>query len=81
LLSNAIDAYLSVVSNRLNQVMKTMTAIATILMSMALVTGIYGMNFRYMPELQWHYGYFGVLALLGALGFGLAVYFRRIHWL
>ncbi|HQY31614.1 MAG TPA: magnesium/cobalt transporter CorA, partial [Thermomicrobiales bacterium] len=58
LLSSALDSYLSVLSNRMNQVMKTLTASSIILMALSLIAGIYGMNFLHMPELQWHYGYF-----------------------
>jgi magnesium transporter len=67
-------------SNRLNKVMKTMTGISTILMSAALIAGIYGMNFENMPELHTHYGYFLTLAAMVALSLGLAVFFRRIKW-
>jgi magnesium transporter len=81
LLSSAMEAYLSVVSNRLNQVMKTLTAISAMLMSVALVAGIYGMNFRYMPELQWQYGYPLTLGVMLALFVGLGLYFRRKGWL
>lgn len=68
-------------SNRLNQVMKTMTAISTILMSAALISGIYGMNFKYMPELDWRFGYEYSLGLMGTVTLGLALFFRRIRWL
>jgi magnesium transporter len=61
--------------------MKTLTAISTILMSAALISGIYGMNFEYMPELKWRYGYFGALGLMVLAAGGLAAYFRRIRWL
>ncbi len=80
ILSSALDAYLSVVSNRLNEVMKTLTASATILMSLALIAGIYGMNFHYMPELQWRYGYCAVLGLMLVVGGVLGAYFRRKGW-
>jgi len=76
-----MDAYLSISGNRMNLVMKRLTSIATILMSVTLVAGIYGMNFDYMPELKWRFGYVG--ALLSMLVVGLAIYFhfRRIKWL
>ncbi|MBC8142514.1 MAG: magnesium/cobalt transporter CorA [Armatimonadetes bacterium] len=67
-------------SNRLNQVMKTIAAISTILMSAALVTGVYGMNFDFMPELHWTYGYPFALGMMVLIATGLAVYFRRIQW-
>jgi len=80
-LSGSLDAYLTVVSNRLNFVMKRMTALATILMTTALIAGIYGMNFRNIPELDWEYGYYYALGLMAAVGLSLAVIFRRIDWL
>lgn len=80
LLTSALDAHLSVVSNRLNQVMKTLTAISAVLMSAALIAGIYGMNFRYMPELQWRYGYLLSLAIMVAIASALAIFFRRKGW-
>jgi len=67
-------------SNRLNQVMKTMTGVSTILMSAALISGIYGMNFKYMPELEWHYGYFIALGAMVVVSGLLTIYFRRIKW-
>ncbi len=81
ILSGVLDAMNAQINNRLNQVMKTLTAISTILMSAALISGIYGMNFDFMPELKWRYGYFGALGLMVVVAGGLAVYFRRIRWL
>ncbi len=80
LVGGVLDAIVAQTSNRMNQVMKTLTAISTILMSAALVAGIYGMNFKNMPELDWRWGYFYALALMGAIGGGLATYFKRIGW-
>jgi magnesium transporter len=81
MLGSTMDAYLSVSGNRMNLVMKRLTSIATILMSVTLVAGIYGMNFKLMPELEWKYGY--VFALLSMVGIGLALYFyfRKVKWL
>jgi magnesium transporter len=81
LLSSAMDLHLSVVSNRMNQVMKTLTAVSTILMSAGLVAGIYGMNFSHMPELSWRYGYAAALALMVSISVGLTIYFKKIRWL
>lgn len=81
MLGSTMDAYLSVSGNRMNQIMKRLTSISTVLMSVTLVAGIYGMNFTLMPELQWRYGY--VFALLSMVGIGasLYVYFKKINWL
>ena len=81
MLGSTMDAYLSVSGNRMNMVMKRLTSVATILMSVTLIAGIYGMNFEFMPELKWRFGY--VFALLSMVGVGLALYFylRRVKWL
>ena len=81
MLGSTMDAYLSMSSNRMNQVMKRLTSVSTILMSVTLVAGVYGMNFTFMPELQWRFGY--VVALLSMVGIGLALYFylRKVKWL
>ena len=68
ILSGLLDIYLSSVSNRLNEVMKVLTIIATIFMPLTFMAGVYGMNFKYMPELEWHYGYFALLGLHGPGG-------------
>jgi len=81
MLSATMDAYLSVAGNRMNVVMKRLTSISTILMSVTLVAGIYGMNFDYMPELKWRFGYVGALASMVVIGVAIYLYFRRIKWL
>lgn len=72
---------MSITSNRLNQVMKTLTASSIILMSIAVIAGVYGMNFTNIPELQWDFGYQWALGLMVAVGGGLFLIFRRIDWL
>ncbi|MNR49176.1 Magnesium transport protein CorA [compost metagenome] len=74
------DSYISLNSNRMNSIMKTLTVITTIFMPLTLIAGIYGMNFRVMPELDWNYGYFGVLLLMLVLGVGMVRWFRRSGW-
>jgi magnesium transporter len=81
LLGNAVDAHLAVVNNNMNQIMKKMTSWGAILFGAALISGIYGMNFRNMPELQWHYGYYMALGLMLALTVGLYLWFRHRDWL
>ena len=80
LVGGVLDAIVAQTSNRMNQVMKTLTAISTILMSAALVAGIYGMNFKNMPELDWRWGYFYSLGLMLAIAGGLTIYFKKIGW-
>jgi magnesium transporter len=74
------DSYDSIRSSRMNMIMKTLTVITTIFMPLTFIAGVYGMNFRNMPELNWHWGYFGVLGVMAALGFGMYVWFRRKGW-
>ncbi|MFA5843508.1 MAG: magnesium/cobalt transporter CorA [Coriobacteriia bacterium] len=78
--SGAMDVYLSSVSNRLNVIMKQLTVIATIFMPLQLITGIYGMNFRHMPELAWRYGYFGVLGVMLVIALFMLRFFKRREW-
>jgi magnesium transporter len=81
LLGATMDAYLSVSGNRMNMVMKRLTSISTILMSVTLIAGIYGMNFDFMPELKWRFGYVGALGSMLAIGIAIYLYFRKIKWL
>jgi magnesium transporter len=81
LMSSALDSFLTVTSNRMNQVMKTLTASSIILMSMTLVASIYGMNFDHIPELHWDLGYVWALGLMATIGLSLYGVFRRIDWL
>ncbi|MGB8509824.1 MAG: magnesium/cobalt transporter CorA [Pyrinomonadaceae bacterium] len=81
MLGSTMDAYLSVQGNRMNMVMKRLTSIATILMSVTLVAGIYGMNFEFMPELHWRFGYVFALGSMLAVGMALYFYFRKMRWL
>lgn len=80
-LSGMLDIYLSTISNRMNQVMKVLTIIATIFIPLTFVAGIYGMNFQFMPELGWRWGYLVVLLTMVAIGLSMVVYFRRKKWL
>ncbi|CAM3014357.1 magnesium/cobalt transporter CorA [Paenibacillus sediminis] len=74
------DSYISLNSNRMNSIMKTLTVITTIFMPLTLIAGIYGMNFAYMPELKWKYGYFAVLLIMALLGIWMAAWFKRRGW-
>lgn len=80
LVNGALDTYLSVFSNRMNEIMKTLTIVATIILPLSLVAGIYGMNFAFMPELNWQYGYFFALGVMLVIGLGMLFYFRRRGW-
>lgn len=79
--TGAMEAYVSVVSNRLNEIMKTLTIIATIMMPLTLIASIYGMNFKFMPELSSKHGYPAVLLLMFLITMLMMVFFRRKKWL
>ncbi len=86
LAAGLIDMYLSAMSNRMNEVMKVLTIIATIFIPLSFVTGLYGMNFDTsspwnMPELSWRYGYPAALGLMAVMVLGLIYYFWRKKWL
>jgi magnesium transporter len=81
MLSGMLDIYLSSVSNRMNEVMKVLTVIATIFIPLTFVAGIYGMNFRYMPELDLTWSYPAVLVLMLVVALLMVVYFRRKKWI
>lgn len=81
ILESALNTYLSSVSNRMNEVMKMLTLIATIFIPLTFIAGVYGMNFINMPELEWRYGYFSILIVMAVIGISLVVYFRRRRWL
>lgn len=81
MLSSMLDIYLSTVSNRLNEVMKVLTIIATIFMPLTFMAGVYGMNFKYMPELEWRWGYFGVLGAMLVVALLMIRYFKKKKWL
>lgn len=74
------DSYISLNSNRMNSIMKTLTVITTVFMPLSLIAGIYGMNFTNMPELKWRYGYFAVIALMLLLSVWMILYFKRRGW-
>jgi magnesium transporter len=81
ILSGMLDIYLSSVSNRLNEVMKVLTIIATIFMPLTFIVGLYGMNFKYMPELEWHYGYYMVLGFMAVVALIMLAIFKKEKWL
>jgi magnesium transporter len=81
MVSGMMDVYLSSLSNRMNEVMKVLTIIATLFIPLTFIAGIYGMNFKYMPELEWHDGYFVVWAVMIAVAVSMLFYFRKKKWL
>jgi magnesium transporter len=81
MVSGILDIYLSSVSNRLNSVMMVLTIIATIFMPLTFLAGIYGMNFKYMPELGWRWGYPAVWVIIVLIGVLMLIYFKKKKWL
>lgn len=81
ILNSTLDVHLSVLSNHMNDVIKVLTAISAILIPPTLIASIYGMNFRFMPELEWRYGYFVVLAFMTVLAAWMWHYFKRKQWI
>jgi magnesium transporter len=81
MVSGMLDIYLSGMSMRLNEVMKVLTLIATIFIPLTFIVGIYGMNFKYMPELEHPFGYYGVWAVMIAVTLTMLLYFRKKHWI
>jgi magnesium transporter len=81
LISGMLDIYLSSVSNRMNEVMKVLTIIATVFIPLTFIAGLYGMNFRHMPELEWRWGYPVVWLIMMIVAILMVLYFRRKKWL
>ncbi len=81
LLGGMLDLYMSNVSNRMNEIMKVLTLIATIFIPLTFIAGVYGMNFEYMPELSWKWAYPAVWGIMIGLGIGLVFLFKKKNWL
>jgi magnesium transporter len=81
MVSGLLDIYLSSVSNKMNEVMKVLTIIATIFIPITFIVGLYGMNFKYMPELEWYWGYFAVLLIIVIIVISLIIFFKKKKWL
>lgn len=81
MISGMLDIYLSSLSHKMNEIMKVLTIIATIFIPLTFIAGVYGMNFEYMPELRWRWGYFAVVALMFVIAGLMLVYFRRKKWM
>jgi magnesium transporter len=81
LIGGALDAYLSVVSNRLNEIMKVLTIFSAIMLPLTFIAGVYGMNFEYMPELHSRYGYFAVWLLMISIAVFMLIFYWRRGWI
>ena len=81
MLNDHLNSYNMAVNNRLNDVMKFLTIFATIFIPLSFLAGLYGMNFDFMPELKFHYGYFVLLGGMAAVVVGMLIYFKKRNWI
>src|SRR5829696_6769044 len=81
LISGSLEAYLSVVSNKLNEIMKVLTIFSAIMLPLTFIAGVYGMNFEHMPELHSKYGYFTVWIIMIVVAIGMLLFFKRLGWI
>ena len=79
-LDSASNFFFSTQSHKMNEVMKTLTVVSVFFMPLTFIVGVYGMNFKYMPELEWQYGYFVILGLMFLLLLGMIYYFKKKKW-
>ena len=80
LAEGVLSTYLGAVNNRMNEVMKTLSVVASIILPLTFIASIYGMNFHNMPELDWDWGYFTVLGVMAAVAAALIAFFRARRW-
>lgn len=81
LVSGLFDIYLSSQSNKTNDIIKVLTIITSIFVPLTFIVGVYGMNFQYLPELTWHFGYHAVWGVMIGIALGMVGYFRRRGWI
>jgi magnesium transporter len=81
MISGMMDLYLSVLSNKMNEIMKVLSIIGTIFIPLTFIAGVYGMNFDYMPELRSHYGYFGVWIVMIVIAVIMLAFFKKNKWI
>lgn len=81
MLSGMLDLYLSSINNRMNEIMKFLTIIGTIFIPLTFIVGVYGMNFEFMPEIKWRWGYFAVLAFMLGISVVMLFFFKKKRWL
>ncbi len=81
LISGSLEAYLSVVSNRLNEIMKVLTIFSAVMLPLTFIAGVYGMNFENMPELHSPYGYYAAWAIMIVVAVGMLLFFKRRGWI
>jgi len=80
-MANAVEAYLSLQSNHMNEIVKTLTLMSTIMLPLSFIAGVYGMNFRYLPVAEYEHGFYIVVALMAAVAIGIGLAFRKRGWI
>ena len=80
LTSNLLDIHMNAMNNRMNEVMKVLTVISTIFIPLTFIVGVYGMNFDFMPELRWKYGYPSIWIVMLMVVLGMLSFFRYKKW-
>lgn len=80
-ISDMLDIYLSTTSNRLNEIVRVLTVISTIFVPLTFIVGLYGMNFRFMPEMEYQYSYPLILLVMLLIAVSMLIYFRRKKWI
>jgi magnesium transporter len=81
MIAGLVELYMTMASNKMNEVMKLLTIISTIFIPLTFIAGIYGMNFENMPELAWKFGYFGVMLFMILIALFMIYFFRKKKWL
>jgi magnesium transporter len=81
ILSGMIDIFMTSISNKMNEIMKVLTIIATIFIPLTFIAGVYGMNFQYMPGLAWRWGFVVILSLMILIAIGMIIFFRKRRWI
>ena len=81
LLSETVSLYLGIVTHRTNHTLSRLTVLGTLILPLTFITGVYGMNFEFMPELKWRYGYFGFWGVVLTFGLGLVILMKRKRWI
>jgi magnesium transporter len=79
-LDSASNFFFSTQSHKMNEIMKTLTVVSVFFMPLTFIVGVYGMNFKYMPELEWKYGYLGVVVVMAIMIAGMIYYFKKKRW-
>lgn len=80
-MTSLLEAQFSMQSNRMNEIMKRLTIMSTIMLPLSVVAGIYGMNFKHMPELDWLYGYPFAIGIMATITISILAWFRVKRWL